>query len=217
MGISTWKDPSRFGLSLTLGGGEVTMVDLSQAFGVFANEGYRVDPNQIIKIDNISSERIFEINPIKTKVMDEGIAYIISDILSDNFARQMAFGTRSFLEIPGYKVAVKTGTTNDKKDNWTIGYMPEYLVTVWVGNNDNTPMNPYLTSGVTGAAPIWNRVMAYLLKNYTGEKNWFSTPEDIVEKNCYFGKREYFLKGTEDKTSCRDSLFNVTPTPKKEN
>ena len=110
--------------------------------------------------------------PFKIKEIDPAIAYIISDILSDNFARIFAFGPGSSLEIPGYRVAVKTGTTNDKKDNWTIGYTPEFLVTVWVGNNDNTPMNPYLTSGITGASPIWNRTMSYLLKNYGSGNKW---------------------------------------------
>jgi membrane peptidoglycan carboxypeptidase len=144
--------------------------------------------------------------------MNEGVAYIISDILADNFARQMAFGPHSALEIPGYKVAVKTGTTNDKKDNWTVGYNPDFLVLVWVGNNDNSPMHPYLTSGITGAAPIWNRVMTELLKNYNQQRKWFNKPTEITERICYFGKVEYFVKGTENKVSCREGLFTPSPT-----
>lgn len=212
MGISTWADPSRFGLSLTLGGGEVLMTDMATAFGVFANGGNKTDLTSIIKIQDTKDRKLFELKPVKKKVITEGIAYIISDILSDNFARRWAFGTNSALEIPGYKVAVKTGTTDEKKDNWTIGYTPEFLVAVWVGNNDNTPMNPYLTSGITGAAPIWNRVMKLMLTKY-GSNTWFPKPTDITEKICYFGKTEYFLKGTETKASCRDSLFGVTPSP----
>lgn len=212
MGISTWDDPSRFGLSLTLGGGEVHMTDMATAFGVFANGGNKIDVTDILKIQDTKERGLYELRPAKKKVLDEGIAYIMSDILSDNFARRWAFGTNSALEIPGYKVAVKTGTTDEKKDNWTIGYTPEFLVAVWVGNNDNTPMNPYLTSGITGAAPIWNRVMKLMLTKY-GNNTWFQKPTDITEKICYFGKIEYFLKGTEAKASCRDSLFGVTPSP----
>ncbi len=212
MGITTWQDKNRYGLSITLGGAEVTMIDMATAFGVLANGGYKVLPNSIIKVEDFNREKLYELSSFKIKELDPGIAFIISDILSDNIARRWAFGTRSALEIPGYKVAVKTGTTDNKKDNWTIGYTPEFLVAVWVGNNDGTPMNPYLTSGVTGAAPIWNRIMSYLLKNY-GSGKWYEKPENIVEKNCYFGRKEYFIKGTENKVSCRSPLFNQTPTP----
>ena len=213
LGINTWTDKSRYGLSLTLGGGEVTMLNMAESFGVLANNGYKLPINSYLKIESNEGAKLKELIPFKIKEIDSGIAYIVSDILSDNFARQYAFGPGSTLEIPGYKVAVKTGTTNDKKDNWTIGYTPDFLVTVWVGNNDNTPMNPYLTSGITGASPIWNRVMGYLLKNYSKGNNWYQKPEDIVEKRCYFGRIEYFIKGTENKASCSDVLFGVTPTP----
>ncbi|MEK7597428.1 MAG: transglycosylase domain-containing protein [Patescibacteria group bacterium] len=214
MGISTWNDKSQYGLSLTLGGGEVTMVDMAEAFGVLANQGYKMPINYFQKIEDNKDNVLREMTPFKIKEIDPAIAYIISDILSDNFARIFAFGSGSFLEIPGYKVAVKTGTTNDKKDNWTIGYTPEFLVTVWVGNNDNTPMNPYLTSGITGAAPIWNRVMSYLLKNYGTGNKWFEKPDNVVEKNCYYGRKEYFVRGTENSANCNQaSLATPTPTP----
>jgi len=212
LGISTWNDSSRFGLSLTLGGGEVKMTDMATAFGVFANGGYRTNVQSILEIKKENDQKIFTSRPATKKVINEGISYIISDILSDNFARQWAFGTRSALEIPGYKVAVKTGTTDQKKDNWTIGYTPEFLTAVWVGNNDNQPMDPYLSSGITGAAPIWNRVMTLILNKY-GDGKWFEKPDNIVEKTCFFGRKEYFLKGTENKASCQDSLFGGTPTP----
>jgi len=211
MGISTWTDKSRYGLSLTLGGGEVTMIDMAKAFGVLANLGEQVDIQSFLKIKNNAGETVDELKTFKVRRLNEGIAYIISDILSDNFARISAFGTNSFLEIPGYKVAVKTGTTNDKRDNWTIGYTPDFLVVVWVGNNDNSPMNPYLTSGITGAAPIWNRMMSFLLKNY-GDHNWYQKPDNVVEKVCYFGRKEYFITGTENKVNCQMSFITPTPT-----
>lgn len=209
MGISTWNDSSRFGLSLTLGGGEVTMVDMAKAYGVFANLGKRVELDPFVNVANFNDETLYSHIMVERKVLSEGASYIISDILADNIARQQAFGARSQLEVPGYQVAVKTGTTDDKKDNWTIGYTPEYLVTVWVGNNDNTPMNQALTSGVTGAAPIWNRVMTHLLTTYSTKNSWFNKPSDIVEKNCYGTRKEYFLKGTEG-TFCQT---RISPTP----
>ncbi len=213
MGISTWTDKSRYGLSLTLGGGEVTMLDMAEAFGVLANLGYKVPINYFQKIKNSDGNVLLEMTPFKTKAIDPAIAFIISDILSDNFARTSAFGIQSSLEIPGYKVAVKTGTTNDKKDNWTIGYTPEFLVAVWVGNNDNTPMNPNLTSGITGAAPIWNKVMSYLLKNYGTDNKWYTKPDNVVEKICYYGRKEYFVRGTENSVNCSQASL-ATPTPK---
>lgn len=213
MGITTWTDPTRYGLSLTLGGGEVTMIDMATAFGVLANDGYKTDLKSFIKVEDVNGAPLREMNAYKIRVLDQGISYILSDILSDNFARQWAFGPQSALVIPGYQVAVKTGTTNDKKDNWTIGYTPDFLVVVWVGNNDNTPMNPYLTSGITGAAPIWNRVMSYALKKYSSGDNWYSMPDDVTSRTCYFGRTEYFLKGTEKNASCSEGLFGTTPTP----
>lgn len=213
MGITTWNDSSRFGLSLTLGGGEVHMTDMATVFGTFANQGERVSVTGVKRIYDAHNQVLFENNPNGKRVVSEETSYIISDILSDNFARRWEFGTRSALEIPGYKVAVKTGTTDMKKDNWTIGYTPDFVVTVWVGNNDNTPMNQYLASGITGAAPIWNRVMSYLLTKYG--THWYEKPSGVIEKQCYFGKTEYFVQGTESKVNCTSSILgtgDITPT-----
>ncbi len=167
MGITTFTEPERYGLSLTLGGGEVTMLDMATAFGVFANKGYRVDLNPILEVKDAKGnilERGKSKSPIfGKKVLPEEVTFIISDILADNQARAMAFGTNSVLNIPGQTVSVKTGTTNDYRDNWTIGYTPNYLVATWVGNNDNTPMGS-VASGVTGASPIWNEIMTHLLE-----------------------------------------------------
>jgi len=213
MGITTWDDSSRFGLSLTLGGGEVHMTDMATVFGTLANQGERVAVTGVKRIYDARNETLFDYSPKKKRVVSKETSYILSDILSDNFARRWEFGTRSALEIPGYKVAVKTGTTDMKKDNWTIGYTPDFVVTVWVGNNDNTPMDQYLTSGITGAAPIWNRMMSYLLTKYGA--HWYEKPPGLVEKQCYFGKTEYFVQGTESKANCSSSILgtvNVTPT-----
>lgn len=213
LGITTWTDTSRYGLSLTLGGAEVRMIDMATAFGVFANQGYRVDLTPFDKIETVYGSIIQELDPQKIKVMNDGVSYIISDILSDNFARQWEFGTHSALEVSGYKVSVKTGTTDNKKDNWTIGYTPEFLVAVWVGNNDNKPMNQALASGISGAAPIWNRTMNYLLTSYSTHNTWFEKPNTVVEKTCFYGKPEYFIRGTENKITCSIPTPTISPTP----
>lgn len=220
MGITTWTHPERYGLALTLGGAEVRMIDMAEAFSSFANDGYKVTLNPFIKVENHEGEVFFEKKEVgKEQVISSAIAFIISDILSDNDGRRQAFGASSALTVPRYKVAVKTGTTNAKRDNWTIGYTPDILTAVWVGNNDNSPMNPYLTSGITGAAPIWNKVMQYLfetgadtLLNPSGFARVFSPPDDVVVKKCYFGKIEYFIKGTEKDVSCR--AYSISPVPK---
>jgi penicillin-binding protein 1C len=197
MGISTFTDKSRYGLSLTLGGGEVTMLDLSKAFGVFANTGIRRELTSILKVEDNNGKILEEFKdpnyvsdihkPINypsslliegPKVLSQETSFLISHILLDNNARSQMFGESSFLVIPKKAVSVKTGTTDDKRDNWTVGFTPNFLVSVWVGNNDNKPMNPYLSSGVTGAAPIWNKIFTYLLKDQPDL--WPKQPEGIV-------------------------------------
>jgi len=228
MGITSWKDPSQYGLSLTLGGGEVTMYDMTQAFGTLANQGVRVPLQSILRIedfqgnvleeykaDNVKEElaRMTKNQDIQSsqslvRVLNREPTYLVSHILLDNNARIGAFGPSSKLNIPNQVVSVKTGTTNDLRDNWTIGYTPEFLTAVWVGNNDATPMNPYLVSGVTGAAPIWNAIMSKVLKGH--KPIWPDKPEDVVDKEiCAISgllpnpespcqtRIEYFWKGTE--------------------
>ena len=177
MGIKSFSDPSRYGLSLTLGGGEVKPVEMATAFGVLANSGIKEDLNPIIKIEDWKGKVLKENNFEKLelsgeKVLDSNVTFIISHVISDNGTRSMAFGTNSFLNVKGHsEVSVKTGTTNDFKDNWTIGYTPQILVLTWVGNNDNTPMRGAV-SGVSGASPIWNKIIKEALdKSETGAYN----------------------------------------------
>ncbi len=216
MGLSTLaptqENLARFGLSLTLGGGEVRLLDLVSAYAVFANGGVKQEPVAILKITDANSNPIFEFKPSAGKrVLPEAVAYLITSILSDNNARSAAFGANSLLNIPGRTVFVKTGTTDDKRDNWTVGGNRRAIVGVWVGNNDNSPMNPSLTSGVTGAAPIWNRVMKAVLRNTKDEP--FPKPNDIVTVTvdaidgglpCRANpvREEIFIKGTEPTKSC---------------
>ncbi|KKU79049.1 MAG: hypothetical protein UY06_C0032G0006 [Candidatus Amesbacteria bacterium GW2011_GWA2_47_70] len=208
LGISSWTDPSRYGLSLTLGGGEVTMQDMATAFGVFANSGSRVDLYPILSVRDSSGRLLEQSSPSSQSVLDPRVAYLISNILSDNAARTPAFGPNSDLNVPN--VAVKTGTTNNLRDNWTIGYTPDRLVAVWVGNNDNSPMS-YVASGVTGASPIWRRIMTEILK--TTPSAGFASPANLVKVNiCTItgqlacegcpGRSEYFIPGTEPRLAC---------------
>ncbi|MBI2622373.1 penicillin-binding protein [Candidatus Microgenomates bacterium] len=215
MGITTFKDPSRYGLSLTLGGGEVTMLELAQAYGTFANQGYRIDLHPILKVINRKGEILEEYKPPDSpifgkKILPESVAFILSHILLDNGARSAAFGESSFLVVPGQQVSVKTGTTDDKRDNWTIGWTPSILAAAWVGNNDNSPMDPTLASGITGAAPIWNRIMRQALKDKKPESPKIPTTVVGAEVCSTSGKLppaegtpdrcptrfEYFVKGT---------------------
>jgi len=217
MGINTFEDASRYGLSLTLGGGEVTMLDMATAFGVLANGGYRINLRPILKVIDHTGKTLEEYKPLEspifgTKVLPPGVAYIISDMLSDNGARLIEFGPSSALVIAKHKVPVKTGTTNDFRDNWTIGYTPSYVVTTWVGNNDNSQMNG-LASGITGAAPIWHNIITQLIQDKPDE--FLPKPSNVIQKavcstsglipppdgtpNRCPVRFEYFISGTEPK------------------
>jgi penicillin-binding protein 1C len=182
MGLENWqptaKNMQNVGLSLVLGGREVTLMDEITAYGAFANKGIKMEP----------------------------ITILISHILLDNNARSDAFGPNSLLNIPGKTVSVKTGTTDEKRDNWTIGFTPSYVVGVWVGNNDNSPMNPAIASGVTGASPIWHKIMAFVLRDKANEEP--KKPDGVVavQVDTLGGgmptdgkptRSEYFVKGTE--------------------
>ncbi|MCL2110149.1 penicillin-binding protein [Microgenomates group bacterium] len=186
MGITTWKERNRYGLSLTLGAGEVMMTDLATAYGVFANLGERVDLNPILEVRNKEAQTIYQ-NPCallsdcvgrSQRVLPARIAYQVTDILKDNKARTPGFGSLSVINIAEQEVAVKTGTTNSLRDNWTVGYTTDRLVAVWVGNNDNSPMSR-IASGVTGASPIWNKVMRLTLAKQDQVAHKFMVPDGI--------------------------------------
>lgn len=210
LGLSTLEPTaenlSRFGLAVTLGGGEVRLLEMVQAYSAFANTGLRVEPIAILKVTDQEGKILEEVEPKPTRrVISEGEAFIISHMLSDNAARAMTFGANSYLNVSGRQVAVKTGTTNDKRDNWTIGWTPQAIVGVWVGNNDNSPMER-VASGVSGASPIWREIMIEALEGRPAES--FTVPEDVVtaEVDVVSGYRahdgwpsrlEYFVKGTE--------------------
>jgi len=211
MGIENWQPTQEnlkdVGLSLVLGGRETTLLDEVTAYSVFANQGIKQDPVAILKVTDSKGKKLFEYKKKDgERVLSEGVAFLISHILLDNNARSIVFGTRSYLNIPGKTVSVKTGTTDQKRDNWTIGYTPSYVVGIWVGNNDNSPMNPAIASGVTGASPIWNRIMNFVLKGKSDESP--KKPDSVIalEIDALGGglpaggqptRSEYFIKGTE--------------------
>lgn len=194
MGITSWTDRSRFGLSLTLGGGEVKLIDLATAYSVIANYGIKNETKSITEIKNFNNKILYNENKFKEnkeEVLDPRIAFLLIDVLRDNNARSRAFGLNSMLVIPDHsEIAVKTGTSNDLKDNLTIGFNKNYVVGVWVGNNDGSPMSR-IASGITGAAPIWNKIMRSLLSN-SPSVNW-EIPSGLVYKDCY-SRKEWFLE-----------------------
>jgi penicillin-binding protein 1C len=157
MGLTTLADADRFGLALALGGGEVRLLDLVGAYGALANGGRRVEPVAILRVETADGRVIEQWAPRSgERVLDERVAWLVSDILSDNLARGATFGFSSVLQI-GRPAAVKTGTTSDYRDNWTVGYTPDLAAGVWVGNANNSPM--VNLSGVAGAGPIWHDFM----------------------------------------------------------
>jgi 1A family penicillin-binding protein len=202
----TQQTLSRVGLSVTLGGGEVELLNLTRAYTAFSNGGYRVDPVAILKVTDHNGKVLETVTPEKGKqVLSSEDAFIMADMLSDNAAREWVFGLNSLLNIPKRKILVKTGTTNDRRDNWAIGGDTQVMVGAWVGNNNNSAMKS-VASGVSGASPIWRRVLLESLKDKpVGE---FQVPEGVVQMEIdslsgykahdgFPARMEYFKKGTE--------------------
>lgn len=193
MGITTLGDRSRFGLSLVLGGAEVRLVDLVSAYGVFANEGVR-NPWAFIKKVELSDGTVLEEKkdtPIR--VLDTQTARLINDVLSDNSARGPVFGYNSPLYLAGRDVAAKTGTTQENRDAWVIGYSPSLAVGVWTGNNDNTPMTR-AGAGISAAGPLWHEFISTSLGDSPAES--FTKPDPVlVDKVMLNGNFQYQPEG----------------------
>src|SRR3989344_5001226 len=200
----TADNKKRFGLAVTLGGAEVHLIDIVTAYSSFASGGKKVEPVAILKIEDQSGNTVFEHKPVEgQQLFSEALAFLINHILSDNAARALAFGTRSLLNISP-SVAVKTGTTNDQRYNWAIGWSQEVMVGAWVGNNDNSPMK-VVASGVSGATPIWRRIMLLALDSGYGSPAW-AVPEDVdqvlvdsisgnPEHDGFASRSDFALKG----------------------
>lgn len=212
LGITTLDDNKNYGLSLALGSAEVPLQQMTHAYAAFANQGQQYDMQLIQRIDNKFGKEIFKVEHSSKQAISKEGAYLTSNILSDNTTRSRIFG--SSLTVRGHTVAVKTGTTNDNRDAWTIGYNPQYVVGVWVGNNDNTVM---ASGGSDMAGPIWRNTMTKLL---SGKQNVaFTAPSSIVQKAVCTGTgglaqkagantyNEYFMSGALPTANC-----NVQPT-----
>lgn len=212
----TDENLKRFGLAITLGGGETTLLNLTSAFSVFAAGGIKRETSGINEIDDFKGKTFFKKGKVREKqVLTPEVAFIISHILSDNNARLEEFGPNSYLNIPGRTVAVKTGTSDDKRDNWAVGFTKDVVVGVWAGNNDNSPMNPKIASGATGASSIFYQIMRQILNpNFSKEikikDGLLDKPEKVkaltvdaylggLPKDGYPTRSEYYVEGTEPK------------------
>ena len=213
LGITTLTRPD-YGLSLTLGGGEVSLLELTGAFAILADGGQKVPLVSITKITDKEGNTVFEASKVPpAQVIRPEHAYLITSILSDNKARTPMFGSDSVLKLP-FPAAVKTGTTNDFRDNWTIGYTPQLTVGVWVGNANYKPMND--VSGVSGAAPIWAEFMKTVIPKLNGDQSPpFTRPQWIIEKTICA------ISGTEPSQWCPKQTSEIfaadqPPLPKEQ-
>jgi 1A family penicillin-binding protein len=192
-GIEDLRQPDRYGLSVTLGGGEVKLLDLTYAYSVFANSGQQIgvavppdqredgfrqfDPVSILKVTDSSGKVLYENKQGSTQVEDPRLVYQITSILTDDKARQPTYGANSPLLLPNRPAAVKTGTTDAYRDSWVVGYTPDLVTGVWVGNSDNSPMNDVL--GVAGAGQIWHQFMAGALADTPVSQ--FKAPQGVQQ------------------------------------
>ncbi len=213
LGITTLGSPDQYDLSLALGGGDVRLLELTAAYAAFANGGYRITPFAVLDIQTLRGEMRYQApQPVPVQVLDPRVAWLVTDILSDNDARTPGFGPNSTLRI-GRAAAVKTGTTTSFHDNWTVGYTPELVTGVWVGNASHDPMRNI--TGLTGAAPIWHQHMRSLLEGLPDRG--FPRPDGLVRVEvcalsgllptpaCPYNRMEWFIQGTQP--AAPDTLY----------
>ncbi|MFA6273226.1 MAG: transglycosylase domain-containing protein [Candidatus Paceibacterota bacterium] len=213
LGIESLTNTNQYGLTLVLGGGEVSLTDLTSVYATFANNGIRNPYVGILKVEDESGKILEEFQPKPSVVLPENIALTISDILSDEPARQPAFGVHSFLYVGEGNVAAKTGTTNDYRDAWILGYTPSLAVGAWAGNNDNSPMEKKIAGFII--APLWHEFMTEALKTYPEEK--FKKPTTVDDTNLkpilrglWQGNQSYFIDNLSGKLATQ-----YTPTETK--
>ncbi len=201
LGITSLTDPSRYGLTLVLGGGEVSLLEMTGAYGVFANDGIRNPTAFILRVEDSKGNVLEEYKQDPVEALTPQIARQVSSVLSDNVARTPAFGESSLLQIPGRQIAVKTGTTNDYRDAWIIGYTPNIALGAWVGNNDNSSMDKKVAGFIV--APMWNAVMKEVLTMTETES--FKEPEPIdpsikpILRGVWQGGETYLIDKTTGK------------------
>lgn len=176
MGITTLNDPERYGLTLVLGGGEVKLLDMTYAYGVFANEGVRATPRSILRIEDSRGDILTENSVDTTRVLDRNVTLMMSDVLSDNVARTPLWGANSLINFTDRDVAAKSGSTNNLRDAWIMGYTPNLAVGAWVGNNNNEPMGGGLSGLIT--TPMWREFMDVALEKIEPES--FAQPQIVT-------------------------------------
>lgn len=213
MGIDSLEKSKYYGLSLALGSAEITLLEEVSAYSVFANKGEKVSPAVIGKVIDSSGQVIYERQPLKEKIIEAETAAKINSILSDKQARRITFGSNQSLEITGREVAAKTGTTQDYRDGWTVGYTPSLAVGVWAGNNDNTPMKAG-AAGVYVAAPIWKEFFTQAIASYPKEE--FDRYQKVKsDKLMLTGeveeKTEFYNKKTGKKIESKEKLEKTDP------
>lgn len=213
LGIKDVNEPEKYGLSLALGTAEVKLLDMTNAYAAFANEGKQFQPISVVSIRDKFGKEVYKNNTRSKKVQSPEASFLISSILSDREARAPTFNS---LNIPGRTVAVKTGTTNDNKDAWTIGYTPTIAVGVWLGNNESAAMSG--VAGASGAGPIWRGTIQRILSGTKNEE--FKQPSriervSVCRSNGLRAEREggdaygeFFIRGTAPTQRC-----NVAPPP----
>lgn len=210
LGVTTLNEANRYGLSLVIGGGETKLLDMTSVYSVFANEGVRNPSVGILSVEDSMGNILEQFEPKSEQILDPNTPRILADILTDNNARIPTYGANSALVLPeGIQAAVKTGTTNDNKDAWTIGYTPSIAVGVWVGNNDNIPMKK---GGVSLAGPIWNQIMMQALTKLPKDET-FSKP-DTVDQNLNPLLRGYWQGGDTFKIDKKSGGLATEFTPR---
>ena len=204
-GITSLTDKNRYGLTLVLGGGEVSLLELTGAYSVFANDGVKSDLVTILKIEDNNGKTLEEWKLKQTKAVDSSISRMVTSILTDNNARTPAFGANSPLYFPGREVAAKTGTTNDYRDAWIIGYTPNIAVGTWAGNNDNSPMDKQIAGFIV--APMWNAFMQAYLNRAPAES---FPPAPVIDPNLkpilrgyWQGNENYYLDSITNKQATK--------------
>lgn len=199
LGITSLQDRSRYGLSLVLGGGEVKLIDMVSVFGVFANDGIKNDTSFILKVASGDGRVLEENKNNQSRILDAQVTRTLSDMLSDNNARTAVFGANSPLAFNGKQIAAKTGTTQQNRDAWVLGYTPSVVVGVWVGNNNNTPMTA-AGAGISAAGPLWHEFMDFATRNTAGER-FISPDPEVVDK--------IMLNGQYDSSQPHNILYYV--------
>lgn len=215
MGITSLSnDPNQYGLTLVLGGGEVSLLDLTSAYGVFADDGIRNPYTGILSVQDNNGNYIEQYSQNSKQVIQPNVSELLSDVLSDNVAKEPEYGKNSVFTFPGRQVAAKTGTTNDSRDAWTVGYTPEMVIGTWAGNNDNSPMHKNVAGLIV--SPLWRKLMDVALASTTPTS--FIKPQPIdpnlkpALRGIWQGNETYFI----DTVSGKLATDQTPPETKKE-